>query len=140
MPFLGPYAASKFAIEALADSLRIELTSSGIQVVLIEPGAVATPIWRKSITLGEQTMQDFPPDAEIRYGPLMRRLLRSAEDYGTTGISADRVAETILNVLRSKSPNPRYLVATPASAFVTRTLRWLPDRLRDWLILRALGA
>ncbi|HVB97199.1 MAG TPA: SDR family oxidoreductase [Chloroflexota bacterium] len=140
MPFLGPYAASKFAIEALADSLRIELSSSGIQVVLIEPGPVATPIWQKSIAFGVQTMQGFPPEADIRYGQRVRRLMRLAENYGATGVSADRVAEIILNVLRSNSPRARYLVATPASALVNRTLRWLPDRLRDWLVLRALGA
>ena len=139
MPFLGPYAASKFAIEALADSLRVELSSSGIKVILIEPGAVATPIWHKSISRGKQTMQGLPLDAELRYGHLMRRLMSSAATYGSTGLPADRVAETILNILRTNSPKPRYLVATPASALVNRALRWLPDRLRDWLILRALG-
>ena len=67
MPYTAPYGASKHAIEAIADSLRIELAGSRIQVALVEPGSVSTPIWDKSREEAERLQ--IPPELE----PVVRR-------------------------------------------------------------------
>ena len=67
-PFVGPYSASKFALEAISDSLRIELHPWGITVSLIEPGDVATPIWEKSLTMVDKMVKRWPPQAFRLYG------------------------------------------------------------------------
>ncbi len=68
LPLMGPYAASKFALEALADALRVELLPFGVRVVLVEPGSVATPIWERSLRRAEGYLEPPPPGTEGVYG------------------------------------------------------------------------
>jgi NAD(P)-dependent dehydrogenase (short-subunit alcohol dehydrogenase family) len=68
LPFVGPYAGSKFALEALSDSLRRELRPWGIEVSVIEPGSIATPMWDKGVDESQQIVDGLPPEGRELYG------------------------------------------------------------------------
>ena len=129
-PFLGPYAASKFALEALSDALRLELRPWGIHVILVEPGNIATPIWQKGLAFADQLEAKLPPEAQAYYGPIfpfMRAMLTRSR-----GTPADAVAQVVEQALTAAQPNARYLVGNDARL---RTLiERLPTRWRDNLI------
>ena len=129
-PFIGPYAASKYALEALSDALRLELRPWGLSVVLIEPGTIATPIWQKGLALADRLLAELPPAAHTLYGPVfpfMRdRLAR------TKGVSADTVAQAVGNALTSRQPKARYLVGNDVR--LRMIIERLPTRWRDRLI------
>jgi NAD(P)-dependent dehydrogenase (short-subunit alcohol dehydrogenase family) len=136
-PFLGPYCASKFALEALADSLRVELQPWGLHVTIIEPGSIATPIWTKSDSGTEEMLSRAGAGVERDYGAAMAALRRAAAETGRQGISPDVVAEVVAHALLSPKPRTRYLVGRDAK-FRAVLGRLVPDRLRDRLITRAL--
>ena len=137
LPLVGAYAASKFALEAVADSLRVELRPAGIDVVLIEPGRVATPIWRTSLDRADRNLESMPPELESRYGVAMSRVRRFIErDAG--GLSADAVADVVLRALRAARPRPRYVVGASSKLRVAFE-KLAPTRLRDAIIARAIG-
>lgn len=129
-PFLGPYSASKYALEALSDTLRLELRPWGIAVVLIEPGTIATPIWQKGLAFADDLEAQLPAQAYDYYGPIfpfMRKMLAQ-----TGGIPADAVAQAVEQALTVQRPKARYLVGYDA-----RLRTWverLPTRWRDRLI------
>lgn len=137
-PMMGPYAASKFALEALSDSLRIELRPWKIRVSLIEPGSVLTPIWGKSISHAKHIIDNLPPQARRLYDPLINAMLRFGEKISKSGIPAQQVATAVAHALTAKHPKIRYLLGPDArlKAFLSK---WLPASLRDRLILRVLG-
>jgi NAD(P)-dependent dehydrogenase (short-subunit alcohol dehydrogenase family) len=132
LPFAGPYAASKFALEALSDSLRVELRPWGIRVALVEPGAVDTPIQDKVLATLRKAREAFPPEAHELYGPVFGL----AEREERRGIPAERVAEVVEHALFARRPRRRYLVG--ADARLGSVVRRLPVGLRDWLIARQL--
>ena len=138
MPLFGPYSASKFAIEAAADSLRRELRGQGIDVAVIEPGGVKTPIWAKGTETGNEIEAGLPAEAGELYGPLTAALRAVSEDIATnSGIEPEEVAEAIHHALTAGRPKTRYLVGRDAKG------RWavarrIPDRWFDALIARAL--
>jgi NAD(P)-dependent dehydrogenase (short-subunit alcohol dehydrogenase family) len=82
LPFTGPYAASKHALEALTDALRIELMPWGIHVSILQPGAIATPIWETSIAAAEAVSDRYPPQAHDYYGKTMERVRAMVADNG----------------------------------------------------------
>jgi NAD(P)-dependent dehydrogenase (short-subunit alcohol dehydrogenase family) len=131
-PLLGPYAASKHALEALSDSLRRELLIYGIDVIVIEPGPVRTPIWDKA----EQLATDRY--AATDYAEIVRSLQQSAIERGRQGMPPERVARVIRRALEDPHPKTRYPLPTEG-LFVWRLLRALPDRWLDRLIARRLG-
>lgn len=131
MPFLGAYSATKFGLEAMSDSLRRELKVHGIDVVVVQPGGVDTPIWRKAAA---------EDGAALAGGPYERPLaaFRSAASAaGTGGVDPDRVAVAVLSAIVRGRPRARYLV-TPHPV-TERIMRWLPARFLDRLIARRLG-
>ena len=132
-PFLGPYAASKHALEALSDSMRVELLPWGLHVSLIVAGAIDTPAWRKSVADARQTIAAMPEAAREGYGPPMQALMAQLD--GPQGIPPSAVARTVERALVENRPRARYSVGDTRTS---RILRRLPDRLRDALILRAL--
>jgi len=71
-PFIGPYSASKHAVEALADALRVELAPEGIHVAVIEPGQVRTPIWEKGLASSAGMLDSIPAEGRERYGLRIR--------------------------------------------------------------------
>lgn len=139
LPLMGPYAASKFALEALADALRVELLPFGVKVALVEPGSVATPIWERSLRRAEGYLEPPPPGTEGVYGRYLEVARRVAERSAKRGLPPERVAEAVLKALESPNPRARYLVAHPARSRETLLLRLLPASLRDRLVARFLG-
>ncbi|HEY8552897.1 MAG TPA: SDR family NAD(P)-dependent oxidoreductase [Thermaerobacter sp.] len=135
LPFMAPYSASKFALEALADALRIELAPWGIRVCLIEPAAVATPIWTRSVEAAQRSLLPPPPGTEAIYQPAVAAMTRVAERNARRGLPSEVVAQAVVHALTSRRPRPRYLVAAPGQARGIRLLRWLPTGLRDRLVL-----
>jgi NAD(P)-dependent dehydrogenase (short-subunit alcohol dehydrogenase family) len=136
MAFTAPYAASKHAIEAFGDSLRVELHSSGIQVALIEPGSVATPIWDKSRETAAGVV--IPPELSAEYGGVPEAMGKVLEDTAKRGVPPERVADTIARALAARRMRSRYVVGTDAKVMLAlRTL--LPDHLFDRFARRALG-
>jgi NAD(P)-dependent dehydrogenase (short-subunit alcohol dehydrogenase family) len=136
-PLTGAYAASKFALRGLTDSLRLELSPWGIAVVLVEPGSTATPIWETSLAAAEKLQQTLPPEAVELYGRGAARARAGARYNATHGMPADKVAAVVARALTVQRPRARYLVGRDAhiAAMVAR----LPDRLRDRLVLSRLG-
>jgi NAD(P)-dependent dehydrogenase (short-subunit alcohol dehydrogenase family) len=138
-PLLSPYAASKFALEAVSDSLRRELRAQGVDVILIEPGGVKTPIWGKGNELASELIAGMPPEAERLYGRLIAGVRKQTERIEReTGVPPQAVAEVIGKALTSDRPRTRYLVGTDAKV-QARLAQLLPDRVMDRLIGRALG-
>jgi NAD(P)-dependent dehydrogenase (short-subunit alcohol dehydrogenase family) len=136
-PMTGPYHVSKFALRAWNDTLRLELSPWGIQVVLVEPGAVATPIWETSIAAAERLQQRLPSGVEELYGRAIAAARTSARRSAARGMPADQVATVVAQALTVRRPRTRYLVGTDAR--ITAMVAHLPDRLRDRLILSQSG-
>jgi NAD(P)-dependent dehydrogenase (short-subunit alcohol dehydrogenase family) len=138
LPMVGPYAASKFAIEAISDSLRRELRPWGIHVVAIEPGAIITPIWEKSGQAAEGLIARMPDEAHERYSDVIDAVRAEAAKRATEGTSAAEVAKAVGVALTASRPKARYLVGRDAKMRARMT--WLlPDRVLDAAVARALG-
>lgn len=135
LPFMGPYSASKFALEAIADTLRLELRAWGIHVAIVEPGTVATPIWEKSVSFAREWLERMPADARERYGAAAENMMKGALHMGQRGIPPQAVADAVAHALTAARPRARYLVAPPNRARQVRLLRRLPEPFRDRLIL-----
>ncbi len=136
MAYNGPYSASKFAIEAAADALRVELHSSGIQVALLEPGSVATPIWDKS--RGEVERLTIPPELAAQYGHVPAAIDKMLLGTAERGIAPEVVAETVQRALQARRMRARYLIGRDARVMLLAR-RLLPDHLFDRVTRRALG-
>jgi NAD(P)-dependent dehydrogenase (short-subunit alcohol dehydrogenase family) len=132
IPFLGAYAMSKHALEAMADSLRLELAPDGIHVALVEPGTIATPIWRKP----QGNVEALPQEARDRYGTRIAALRKKVAERTANAAPADLVAEAVEHALSSRAPRARYLVGRDAK--LRAAIERLPDHLRDRVIARAL--
>lgn len=136
-PFTGPYSASKFAMEALTDSLRTELQPWGIEVSIVEPGNISTNIWQRGIEWGKQMRSSLPPEAEDFYGSNLDSLIDGAEYMERSGIPPERVAKAVVHALTAAKPKTRYVVGIDARA--QKIIARLPDRLRDRLVKKALA-
>lgn len=136
LPFIGAYAASKFALEAAADALRVELRPFGLDVVLIEPGVITTPIWETSARAAEHSVSRMPAASEQYYGRTAAALLERVA-RGMHGLPPERVADVVLRALTARRPRARYVVGIDARARITLEAL-LPDRVRDWIIAQVL--
>jgi NAD(P)-dependent dehydrogenase (short-subunit alcohol dehydrogenase family) len=136
LPMTGAYAASKFALEALTDSLRVELMPWGIQVAIVEPGVIATPIWETSAAAADRILARLPATALEYYGNIIDALRRHAAGGTTRGLPPDAVAQVVEHALFAKRPRTRYLVGRDAR--LRAALGVLPDRVLDRLIRRRL--
>ena len=134
LPFMGPYAASKWAVEALSDSLRAELRPQGIRVIIVEPGSIATPIWTKA----DPEFDRFPEEVNRLYGSMLARARTITNWSGRNGISPEKAAKVIETALSSSRPRLRYLVGIDAIARAHVEAR-LPHRLRDRIVARVVG-
>lgn len=131
-PFLGAYAASKRALEGLSHSLRRELMIFGIDVILVNPGSIATPIWDKA------EMADGSRYAHTEYEPYLARFLTAALKGGRGGLPAEAVGDVVWTALSADRPRTFYPVLR------RKLLDWmiplaLPARVLDRLIARRLG-
>lgn len=137
-PLAGPYCASKFAMEALADCLRMELARWNIQVALVEPGAVSTAIWEKGRSHTSTLLSKMSPAAATLYGVALQAVMEATRRADEQGSDAARVADAVEHALSSAHPHTRYLVGRDARLGAIAA-RLLPDRARDWILLRAFG-
>jgi NAD(P)-dependent dehydrogenase (short-subunit alcohol dehydrogenase family) len=139
LPLVSAYNASKFGLEGLSDSLRRELLSQGVDVILIEPGGVKTPIWKKGEELADEMMEDVPPEAEQLYGKMVAALrAETAKIAHKRGIEPSEVAEAIGKALTASRPRTRYLVGTDAKVRAAM-MKVVPDRVMDRMVSRALS-
>jgi NAD(P)-dependent dehydrogenase (short-subunit alcohol dehydrogenase family) len=136
-PLIAPYNASKHAIEAIAESMRHELASTGIRVVVVEPGAVRTPIWDKGQASADDIEAALPADAVERYGAAIADLRRAMTFQARTGVEPAIVAGVVEKAVTSSRPAARYLVGRDAKLMAT-IARFLPDRTRDAVARRLL--
>jgi NAD(P)-dependent dehydrogenase (short-subunit alcohol dehydrogenase family) len=138
IPFMAPYHASKWAIEAIGDALRVELQPSGIEVVLIEPGSIATPIWEKGDQAGREIEREMEARHRELYSERVDAIRDAARKTGAEGIPPERVAEVVAEALTADRPKTRYLVGRDAK-LNARVRKLVPDRVFDRLISRELG-
>ena len=132
-PFTGPYAASKFAVEALGDALRVELMPWNIRVSLVEPGAVATPIWEKSKVSNEAMLARMPAECQALYGKALDKLRSEVEKLSRSAAPVNSVARRVVHAITARRPKTRYLCGRGAiPAWILA--RWLPDTWRDAII------
>jgi NAD(P)-dependent dehydrogenase (short-subunit alcohol dehydrogenase family) len=137
IPMMGPYSASKHALEALTDALRLELYPWGIDVSIIEPGAIATPIWEKSMQVSSEIESELPIEGKQLYKSTAERIRDRVGLSARRAIPTDAVVQAVLHALTAKRPKTRYLVGRDAKVRALM-LRWLPDRLQDWILKKVL--
>jgi NAD(P)-dependent dehydrogenase (short-subunit alcohol dehydrogenase family) len=115
--------------------MRVELHPWGIEVSVVRPGAINTPIWGKGRATADRILKRAPKELRRYYGPVVNRLLSGLKPHG---ISAESVADAVAHALTSAHPRTRYNVG--ASVAVVGFFRRLPDRVRDWIFLRRMGS
>jgi NAD(P)-dependent dehydrogenase (short-subunit alcohol dehydrogenase family) len=130
MPLLGPYCASKFALEALSDALRVELRRFGMHVVVIEPGFVDTPMQAKGRSDAQRMRNDLPEEARTLYDRAIEKFEANLERFGANATPPEAVARAIAAALLSPRPHTRYTVGRDAK-LLTPLSRLLPDRAKD---------
>ena len=136
-PFLGPYNASKYALEAVNDVLRLELRQFGIEVAAVEPGAVVTPIWEKGRALAEHATATMPAEALEFYGAGFEAMSKFISLGERTGVPALEVARAVEHALTASRPKTRYVVGRDAKIRLLLT-RLLPTRVMDRIVARAM--
>ncbi|MFJ2821909.1 SDR family oxidoreductase [Streptomyces toxytricini] len=131
LPFLGPYAASQFAKEALSDALRRELAPQGIPVVVIQPGAVLTPLWSKMSDTGNRALAGAPePVRELYRNSFLGFMEANETSARSSRTTVDDVARVVFRALVAERPRTRYTIGRDATG--SRVLsRQLPDRALD---------
>jgi NAD(P)-dependent dehydrogenase (short-subunit alcohol dehydrogenase family) len=131
LPFMGPYAASKHGLEGFSESLRRELMVYGIDVIVISPGSIATPIWTKA----EQA--DLSVYDGTAYEAALRRTKEAMLGITRAGLPAERVGDVVLEALTSARPRVRYAVVSKGRQSLLQSI--LPKRVVDRAIARRLG-
>ena len=136
--FLGPYQASKFAIEAVTDALRKELRPWGIHVVAVEPGTIDTEMWRKGTDEAREAIEALTPEARELYGETLPKVLEASQKLSQRAAPPERVAQVIERGLTASRPRTRYVVGADAQVQLMLD-RLLPDRAVDAVQARFLG-
>jgi NAD(P)-dependent dehydrogenase (short-subunit alcohol dehydrogenase family) len=129
LPFLAPYSASKFAVRAWMDAMRAELGPHGVKASLVEPGAIATPLWEKGTTAALDRVEKLPPDIRARYERWFNGALKAAKMSERHAIPPERVAKVIEHALTARRPKGRYLVGP--DAHLQAVLAAMPTRVFD---------
>jgi NAD(P)-dependent dehydrogenase (short-subunit alcohol dehydrogenase family) len=134
-PMTGPYNASKFALEGLADSLRMELAPWGIRVSLIEPAKTDTDLWRKATDDLNQTVSQLAPQHRELYAKHIEGFRKSIPRSQRMARPVDHVAAAVEKALTDRRPRARYVVGAPVRAQAVLA-RFTPTPILD-LMLRA---
>jgi len=137
MATYGPYAATKFALEAVSDSLRRELAPLGVGVVVVEPGAVRTQMSDRVIAATNQVAAAMSPQQRDRYGRLIQASNAQSAAHTPHGTPADDAARVIAKAVTARKPRTRYTIGRDA-ALITRLTRLLPDRILDRILVAGL--
>ncbi len=135
---VAPYNASKFAIEAIGESLRHELHPWRIAVSVVEPGAVKTPIWDKTAEEADRIERELPEEARQRYARHIRAARKALAMQARRGVPPEEVAKAVEHALFAPRPRTRYLVGTDAK-IQSALVRLLPDRAREAVVRRVAG-
>ena len=136
-PFIGPYCASKFALEALSDSLRAELKPWGIHVAIIEPGGVKTAMIDKARSSVDEVLSGLTPEGVSYYGKEVEAIRRLVTSQEQVAASPEAVATVVEHALTASRPRTRYLVGRDAKLMAF--FHWLlPDRAFDGLLSMAM--
>jgi NAD(P)-dependent dehydrogenase (short-subunit alcohol dehydrogenase family) len=133
LPTYGAYAGSKFALEAVSDALRREVSATGIKVVVIEPGAVKTEIAERGITTSEKLKADMTVAQLGRYGEVMDAVMAQARSFNETGVSAEAAAAVIATAATASRPRTRYTIGRDA-AILLQISRFVSDRVLDRIV------
>ena len=136
LPFLGPYAASKHALEAVADSLRVELRPFGIHVSIVEPGTIKTKIWSTSAARADRLVADMDGELRELYRDRIAAFRQIAMRRGADAAPVEKVVEVVMDALTAERPSTRYLVGRDAR--FRAGIERLPDRARDRIYERVL--
>ncbi|GCE37870.1 Lead, cadmium, zinc and mercury transporting ATPase [Rhodococcus wratislaviensis] len=126
----GAYSGTKFALEAISDSLRRELAPHDIQVVVVEPGGVQTEMTPHGIERARAFVDEMTPAQRQRYGGLMQAVINQSAEFTKKGLSAEQAALVIAKAVTARKPRTRYTIGRDA-ALLTRLARILPDRTLD---------
>ncbi|MDH2387277.1 SDR family oxidoreductase [Streptomyces sp. HNM0663] len=137
MATFGPYAGTKFALEAVSDALRREVTPLGVRVVVVEPGGVRTEMGDRGIATTSRLAEAMSPEQRDRYGPLVQAVIALTAAGTASGKTADDAARVIAKAVTARKPRTRYTVGRDA-AVLTRLSRVLPDRMLDRISAAAL--
>jgi NAD(P)-dependent dehydrogenase (short-subunit alcohol dehydrogenase family) len=137
-PGAGAYHASKHAVEAISDTLRLELKSSGIEVSIIEPGRIATPIWQSSRNTAEALLRRIPEEQFAPYKKLMDAVAKSVSGAERNGASPVLCAKAIYAALTASRPRTRYAVGRDAKLLMFFRRFLLSDKMWDKLVLNDL--
>jgi NAD(P)-dependent dehydrogenase (short-subunit alcohol dehydrogenase family) len=130
-PFVGPYSTSKFGLEGFAEALRREMMPFGVDVIMVAPGAVATPIWDKADAV------DVAPYANTVYAPALAKLKEEMIRLGRQGLKPEKLGRLILGILTDPRPKTRYVITPEPLTYVLLNL--LPKRWSDKLVAMKLG-
>ena len=128
-PLASPYSASKHAIEGLSESLRREMMLFGIDVIMVAPGAVKTPIWGKA--------DEFSGNTNSPYAPALEKIRAFTQHLSEIGLPPEKVAEVIATALTSPNPKVRYQITPDPMRHLILSV--LPKRTVDKLIAKRLG-
>ena len=104
VPFMGPYSMSKYALEAISDALRVELIPHGIDVVIVEPGPVKTPIFDKSQSIDKSRYSD------TEYAASLERMVESSQAMGKDGLEPEVISDLVWNIFNNATPKTRYAI------------------------------
>ncbi|RYZ43887.1 MAG: SDR family oxidoreductase [Myxococcaceae bacterium] len=131
-PTYGPYASTKFALEAVSDSLRREVAPLGVHVVVVEPGGVRTEMPGRAIATANELVSAMTPELSQRYGGLVQAITAQTAAFTGpgSGVSADAAAQVIAKAVTARKPRIRYTIGRDA-ALLTFLARILPDRMLD---------
>ncbi len=137
LPFLSAYNASKAAISSIGDSLRQEMRPFGVEVSIIEPGAIATPFWDKGEAEVPETLAALGDELIELYGERLGQARALSAKTGSRGQPPETVAEAVEHALTAARPRARYLVGLDAKVQGT-AMNLLPSRLFDRVVAREL--
>jgi NAD(P)-dependent dehydrogenase (short-subunit alcohol dehydrogenase family) len=137
-PYMGPYAASKFALEAITDAMRIELRTWGIRVSAIEPGPIDTPIWDKSVAAADELAGHIAPELLALYQADLTAVRQVVERSMRRVAPVNRVVKAVVHALTAKRPKTRYYLGWDVR-ICFKGAKMLSDRLRDWIVCKVIG-
>ncbi|MBN1587438.1 MAG: SDR family oxidoreductase [Candidatus Omnitrophica bacterium] len=136
LPLLGPYSASKYAIEAAADAFRIELAPWKTPVSVIDVGGVQTTIFQTSRKRAENLMHGLPPQARALYDPITAKAFARVDEFKGHRLPPIAVARAVAHALRARRPKARYVIGWEARFRLL--FEALPEAAKDWFILKLL--
>ncbi|TNE40716.1 MAG: SDR family oxidoreductase [Alphaproteobacteria bacterium] len=132
MPFMAPYSISKFSVEALSDSLRRELLLFGVDVIVIGPGAIKTPIWDKAEEIDVETYAGSP------FYDALVKLRDNMLVMGRKGLPPEEVGDLVVSILHKRRPKTRYPIV-PNYVADHLAAKFMPARMLDKIVGKALG-